>query len=99
MSIKLKLVFALLIALLIGTQYRLWVGEGSLAEVRALKHQLEMQNKQLAQLEARNAALRAEVDGLKRDDDAIEGRARSELGLIQEGETYYQLVRPETKDE
>jgi len=95
MSWKLKTVFAVLIALLLVLQYRLWVGEGSLAEVRALKRQLAAQQQELEALRQNNQALRAEVQSLKSDDAAIEGRARSELGLIREGETYFQLIKPE----
>ena len=100
MSWKLRGVFALLIFLLLVLQYRLWVGEGSLAEVRALKRQLAAQQQELEQLQQRNEALRAEVQSLKEDDAAIEARARRELGMIREGETYFQLIKPSAgKDE
>lgn len=95
MSWKLKAVYALLIFLLVMLHYRLWVGEGSLAEVRQLKHQLAEQQAQLNALQQNNEALRAEVQSLQTDDAAIEARARSELGLIEEGETYFQLLRPQ----
>jgi len=99
-SWKLRGVFALLIFLLLVLQYRLWVGEGSLAEVRALKRQLAAQQQELEQLQQRNEALRAEVQSLKEDDAAIEARARRELGMIREGETYFQLIKPSAgKDE
>ena len=94
MSWKLRAVFALLILMLLGLQYRLWVGEGSLAEVRALKKKLQQQQQELHELEKTNQALRAEVESLKKDDAAIEARARRELGMIREGETYFQLIRP-----
>jgi len=97
MSWKLRAVFALLILMLLGLQYRLWVGEGSLAEVRALKKQLAKQQAQLQELQQTNQALRAEVQSLKQDDAAIEARARSELGMIREGEVYYQVLEPEPK--
>lgn len=95
MSWKLRAVFALLVGLLLVLQYRLWVGEGSLAEVRALRLQLSMLQAELDELQLRNRDLRAEVDSLKQDDQAVEARARSELGLIREGETYFQLIKPE----
>jgi len=94
MSWKLRAVFALLILMLLGLQYRLWVGEGSLAEVRALKKKLLQQQQELHELQKTNQALRAEVESLKKDDAAIEARARRELGMIREGETYFQLIRP-----
>jgi len=99
MSWKLRAVFALLILMLLGLQYRLWVGEGSLAEVRALKKQLAKQQAQLQELQQTNQALRAEVQSLKQDDAAIEARARSELGMIREGETYFQLIKPKGSDD
>ena len=99
MSWKLRGVFALLLFLLAMLQFRLWVGEGSVAEVRELKRQIAAQQLELEQLQQRNEALRAEVESLKQDDSAIEARARQELGMIREGETYFQLIRPEPSDD
>ena len=97
MSGKARLLIGVLMVLLILLQYRLWVGKGSLAEVRALERQLAEQQARITALEARNQALRAEVESLRKDDDAIEARARSELGLIRDGETYFQLIHPPEK--
>ena len=94
MSWKLQLVIAALLLLLLGLQYRLWVGEGSLAEVASLKRQLAQQRSELEDLHERNAMLQAEVDDLKKGLAAIEARARSELGLIRQDETYFQLLDP-----
>ena len=94
MSWKLQLVTAALLLLLLGLQYRLWVGEGSLAEVASLKRQLAQQRNELEDLHERNATLQAEVDDLKKGLAAIEARARSELGLIRQDETYFQLLDP-----
>ena len=94
MSWKLHLIFGFLLLVLIGLQYRLWVGDGSLAEVHSLKRQLTLQRAELDDLHERNATLQAEVDDLKHGLAAIEARARSELGLIREGETYFQLLPP-----
>jgi cell division protein FtsB len=91
-SWKLQLLFAVLLVILLGLQYRLWVGEGSLAEVAMLKRQLARQNDELGALKELNATLQAEVDDLKQGLAAIEARARSELGLIREDETYFQLL-------
>lgn len=101
MSWKLKAVMTLLIVMLLGLQYRLWVGEGSLADMRSLQRQLDSLKAQVNELHQRNEALRAEVDSLKHGDAAIEARARSELGMIREGETWFQLIRREqdNKDE
>ncbi|HPE80448.1 MAG TPA: cell division protein FtsB [Gammaproteobacteria bacterium] len=97
MSWKLQLAFGVILLVLVALQYRLWVGEGSFAEVVTLKRQLAAQRAELADLYERNATLQAEVDDLKDGLAAIEARARSELGLIREGETYFQLLPPEGK--
>jgi cell division protein FtsB len=87
--------------LLLGLlQYRLWLGEGSLAELHALRAQIAGYREELAQLEARNLALAAEVEDLRIGLEAIEDRARSELGMIQRGEVFLQVIEkpePEAK--
>lgn len=87
-----RIVIGILIALLLLLQYRLWVGEGSLAEVHALRKQVETQKGELEALRQRNNALRADVQDLKKGLDAIEERARSELGMIRDSEEFYQIV-------
>lgn len=94
MTWKLRSVFGLLIALLLVLQYRLWVGQGSLAEVRDLQNQLARKSAELTELRQTNDALSAELDSLRNDDAAVEARARYELGMIREDETYFQLIRP-----
>jgi cell division protein FtsB len=94
-----RTVIGILIALLLLLQYRLWVGEGSLAEVHALRKQVDAQKAELDAMHLRNNALRAEVNDLKKGLDAIEERARSELGMIREKEEFYQIVDdPKKKD-
>lgn len=97
MSWRLQLALGVLLLVLIALQIRLWFGEGSLAEVLALKQQLAAQRAELADLYERNATLQAEVEDLKEGLAAIEARARSELGLIREGETYFQLLQREER--
>lgn len=92
MDWRLKLVIGLLLALLIGLQFRLWVGDGSLSEVAGLKHQLADQQAELDQLKARNELLRDEIAELKKGLEAVEARARGELGMIKDGETFYQII-------
>jgi cell division protein FtsB len=87
-----RIVIGILVALLLLLQYRLWVGEGSLAEVHALKKQVESSSAELEIMRQRNNALQAEVQDLKKGLDAIEERARSELGMIREKEEFYQIV-------
>jgi len=88
-------IIGVLIVLLLLLQYRLWVGEGSLAEVSNLKREIATQQQELAQLRQRNRALMAEVQDLKQGLTAVEERARSELGMIRKGETFYQIIEPE----
>ena len=89
-----KWLWALLVALIIALQYRLWIGENSLAELWGLKSKIAAQDVINKELQARNDALKAEVFDLKQGLDAIEERARSELGMIKDNETFYQLVAP-----
>jgi len=90
----------LLVVLLVQLQYRLWVGDGSLAEVWSLYQQVEAQRAENQRLLERNQALEAEVKDLKQGLDAIEERAREELGMIKKGESFYQIIdEPPARDE
>ncbi|MDQ3731192.1 MAG: cell division protein FtsB [Pseudomonadota bacterium] len=83
-----------LVLLLLILQYQLWVGDGSVAEVMALKRSIELQRHEIERLRERNLALDAEVKDLKTAMDAIEERARLELGMIRKGEVFYRVVEP-----
>ncbi len=83
--------------MLVILQYRLWVGEGSLAELHLLKADIEIQKDELQQMRRRNQALQAEVNDLKKGLEAIEERARNDLGMIKEGEIFYQIIEPEKR--
>ncbi|WP_299183112.1 cell division protein FtsB [uncultured Neptuniibacter sp.] len=85
---------ALLIFLIIGLQYRLWFGETNLRDIWDLNTKIELQKEINQELNLRNSELNAEVQDLKTGLSALEERARSELGMIKEGETFYQLVQP-----
>jgi len=86
-------VLLLVLLLLLGVlQYRLWLGEGGLAERHRLKQQIEDQVRINDELRARNAVLEREVLELQNGNKGLEQRAREQLGLVREGETYYQLV-------
>ncbi|MGF1548872.1 MAG: cell division protein FtsB [Thiotrichales bacterium] len=89
-----KLLIAILVALLLALQYRLWLGEGSFSEVAKLRQSVTEQERENDQLKARNQALEAEVQDLTRGLAAIEERARSELGMIKKGETFFQVIEP-----
>ena len=87
-----KLIGAILILLLIWLQYKLWLGDGGVPEVLGLEHEIETIQAEVSRLEERNQALAAEVSDLKKGIEAIEERARSELGMIKEDEIYYQVI-------
>ncbi|GAB3388305.1 FtsB/FtsL family cell division protein [Azotobacter armeniacus] len=85
--------FVVLAMLLGGLQHRLWVGDGSLAQVTELKRQIAEQQGENERLHERNRILEAEVRELKKGMETVEERARHELGMVKEGETLYQLTK------
>ncbi len=89
-----RILVTILVVLLLVLQYRLWVGDGSLAEVWQLRREIAAQEAENHRLLERNRVLEAEVRDLKKGVKAIEERARSELGMIRKNETFYQIVEP-----
>jgi cell division protein FtsB len=89
-----KILLAVLIVILFGLQYKLWFGDGSLSEVVQLSRELEIQKQRLRELEERNKILEAQVLDLQNGLDAFEEKARNDLGMIKEGETFIQLIPP-----
>jgi cell division protein FtsB len=85
--------FLVLLALLGGLQYRLWMGSGSLAQATELRQQIADQEAENKRLEERNRVLDAEVSELKKGMETVEERARQELGMVKDGETLYQLAQ------
>ncbi len=85
--------FVVLILALAGLQYRLWVGDGSLAQVRDLQKQIADQHGENERLLERNRILEAEVAELKKGTETVEERARHELGMVKDKETLYQLAQ------
>jgi cell division protein FtsB len=85
------LAFALLLA---GLQAKLWWGDGGWGEAQALRRTVAEQKAENARLQQRNDALAAEVEDLKSGEAAVEERARSELGMVKPGETFYRVVEP-----
>jgi len=83
-----------LLALLLALQAKLWLGDRGLPDARALQHSVEQQRVENAKLQQRNDALSAEVEDLKSGEAAVEERARSELGMVKPGETFYRVVEP-----
>jgi len=80
-----------LVALIALLQYPLWLGKGGWLRVWDYERQLQAQREANQKLEQRNAGLDAEVRDLKSGFDAIEERARYELGMIKEGEIFVQV--------
>ena len=85
-----------LAALIVALQYPMWLGKGGWLQVREYDRQLAEQREQNAKLKARNEALDADVRDLKNGYEAIEERARSELGMIKQDEVFFQLQPPGT---
>ena len=81
-----------LILMLAGLQYRLWIADGGVTHTHRLNTELQSQREENERLKARNAAMDAEIKDLKSGLAAIEGRARSSLGMIKQGETFYLVV-------
>lgn len=88
----LRWVALILIAALIGLQLKLWAGSGGMHEVQTLRQSVKKQNDDNDRLRQRNQALAADVSDLKHGEQAVEARARAELGLVKPGETFYQVV-------
>jgi len=92
-----RLFLAVVLPLIAGLQYRLWVGEGSLAEHRMLADRVEKARIENDRLTGRNRLLLAEIRELKTGLESVEDRARSELGMIRKGETFYLLVEAQAR--
>ena len=89
-----RILAALLALLIVGLQYPMWLGKGGWLRVRELDRQVNAQQHVNSELAGRNAALDADVRDLKQGFEAIEERARSELGMIRQDEVFFQLPLP-----
>jgi cell division protein FtsB len=87
-----KIIFYVMAAALLALQYPLWFANGGLPGIWQLRKEIEAQKAENAQLRERNQALEAEVDDLKQGLAVIEERARTGLGMVKKGETYYQIL-------
>ena len=87
-----KFIVGLLLVLLLALQYQLWISKDGLRELRQLSRSIKQQRHENATLIERNQVLKAEVQDLKSGLDALEERARSGLGMIKQGETFFQVV-------
>jgi cell division protein FtsB len=94
-----RLLTLALAALLLLIQYPLWLGKGGILRVWEMERQIEAQKQVNDKLQSRNSALDAEVRDLKQGLEAIEERARNELGMIRKDEIFFQVIDPSAKIE
>ncbi|MBT8060692.1 MAG: cell division protein FtsB [Xanthomonadales bacterium] len=94
-----RTLLAVLLVLLVLLQLKMWFGEGGYRDVQRLALRVEEQARENEALALRNRELQAEVEDLRQGLEAIEERARSELGMIKESEEFYQIVPGEVPDE
>lgn len=87
-----KVLSFVLVAFIVLLQYPLWLGKGSWLKVREVGQQIRTQHEINQELQIRNAALDAEVRDLKQGHEAIEERARSELGMIRKEEVFVHIL-------
>lgn len=87
-----RILLILLLVLVLLIQYQLWLSDDGMREVWRLNDAVQAQQNENLELEERNDTLEAEVSDLKEGLDAVEERARSELGMIRQDEVFYQLV-------
>lgn len=90
MGTAVKVLSFILVVFFVLLQIRLWRGDGSLAQVNALEQEVAVQELKVKGLQERNQTLEAEVQDLKHRLGALEERARTDLGMIRKGETFYQ---------
>jgi cell division protein FtsB len=88
----------ILLLVLIALQVKMWFGEGGYRDVKRLAVRVEEQAAENELLAQRNRELKAEVEDLRQGLQAVEERARSELGMVKEGEDFYQVVPAERRD-
>ena len=93
-----KAFILLLMLLFVWLQYELWADKDGVRKVHHLKQRVETQKHTNQEIYQRNKVLAAEVEDLKSGKDAIEERARKDLGMIREGEVFFQIIdKPENK--
>jgi len=91
-----RIIAAVLLVLVLTLQYRLWVSDSGMREVWRLRGEVATQQGENEQLQQRNRTLAAEVQDLKKGKVAIEERARTDLGMVGNNETFYQVMPDKT---
>ncbi len=92
-----RILAILFVALIVLIQAPLWIGKGGWLRVAQLEESVEREKAKNGELEVRNAALAAEVRDLKQGTEAVEERARYELGLVKRDEVFFQIVEDKPK--
>lgn len=87
-----RFIAIILVCLLVLIQYPLWLGKGGWLRVWAMERQVDVAHAKVQELKARNAKLESEVNDLKDGTDAVEERARLELGMLKKGEVFIQVL-------
>lgn len=90
--LKMKIIVFVLLVIIAQLQYRLWFGDGSVNEINAYQKRLNDVKLQVEEKKHRNEMLYAEVLDLRKGQEAIEERARDELGMIKNGETFIEVI-------
>ncbi|SKA23107.1 cell division protein FtsB [Vibrio cincinnatiensis] len=97
-SVDVMRVFAITLLLLFGwLQYHLWLGKNGIADYRLVASEIVVQEQVNSNLQQRNQEMFAEIDDLRQGLDAIEERARHELGMVKEGETFFRVIGEESR--
>ena len=86
-----RIIFAVLLLMFLGLQYKLWFDKGSIPRAHSLEQDLAELNSKNDEAKKKNAVLEADVRDLEKAGEAIEERARSELGMVKKGETLFQV--------
>ncbi len=87
-----RLIIVLLVLTLVGLQYKLWVGDGSIYQWAQLEQKKNKQDEDNKQLLVRNRSIEADIAELKSGEQALEEQARHELGMVKQNEEYYQVT-------
>ena len=89
-------VFLVLTMMVVGLQYAFWFGKNSVSTLKETRSLIEVEQQHNIDLAKRNDVLKAEVLDLQTGNETMEERARMELGLIKEGETFYRIIETDT---
>lgn len=88
-----KILLFVLAIIFLALQYRLWFADDGLTQLFYLKKEIKAQQEKNKDIERHNASLTSEIDSLRKGGDAIENRARGDLGMVKQGEVFYQVVK------